>query len=337
MALTKITGEGVGDLDTLTVDGDVTLNDGSPNLRLKDTDTNRFVDLLYGTRVSTIRNTMASGEDMDTVEPSMVFSFQDDGETRTAMTLDHDGNLLAGKTSSDFSTVGAELHKNGTSLFTRTLSDGDSAGVAYFRRNTGNGNILLFYKDGTNVGSIGIANGDNLFISSNDTNDVGVKFNGDGNRITPCDASGADRDNAIDLGEGSARFDDIFATNGTIQTSDENEKQQIASLTSAEITAAKAISQLFKTFKWNDKVEAKGDDARTHTGVIAQEVQTAMTDAGLDAADYAFWCSDTWTDDDGNSQTRMGIRYPELLAFVGAATEQRLADIETRLTALEAE
>ena len=95
MALTKITGEGVGDLDTLTVDGDVTLNDGSPNLRLKDTDTNRFVDLLYGTRVATFRNTMASGEDMDTVEPSMVFSFKDDSETRTALTIDHDANLIA--------------------------------------------------------------------------------------------------------------------------------------------------------------------------------------------------------------------------------------------------
>ncbi len=82
--------DGTTTLDGLTVDGDVTLNDGSPNLRLKDTDTNRFVDLLYGTRVSTIRNTMASGEDMDTVEPSMVFSFKDDGETRTAMTIDHD-------------------------------------------------------------------------------------------------------------------------------------------------------------------------------------------------------------------------------------------------------
>ena len=62
-----------------------------------------------------------------------------------------------------------------------------------------------------------------------------------------------------------------------------------------------------------------------------------MSNAGLDAADYAFWCSDTWTDDDGKSHTRMGIRYPELLAFVGAATEQRLSNIESRLTALEAE
>jgi len=81
--------------DGLTVDGDVTLNDGSPNLRLKDTDTNRFVDLLYGTRVATIRNTMAAGEDIDTVEPSMVFSFKDDSETRTALTIDHDANVIA--------------------------------------------------------------------------------------------------------------------------------------------------------------------------------------------------------------------------------------------------
>jgi len=164
------------------------------------------------------------------------------------------------------------------------------------------------------------------------------------------------------LGRSNARWDDIYATNSTIQTSDQNEKQQIASLTDAEITAAKAISKLFKTFKWNDSVTANGDNARTHTGVIAQDVQQAMTDAGLDAGDYAFFISTTWweadeayTDDDGNAQTRtntydtqadapagatertrLGIRYPELLAFVGAATEQRLADIETRLTALEA-
>ena len=79
-----------------------------------------------------------------------------------------------------------------------------------------------------------------------------------------------------------------------IQTSDQNEKQQIASLTGAEITAAKAISKLFKTFKWNDSVTEKGDAARTHTGVIAQEVEQAMTDAGLNAGDYAFFISTTW-------------------------------------------
>jgi hypothetical protein len=250
------------------------------------------------------------------------------------MRIDSDGVILNGKTSSAFGNVGQEFHQDGTALFTRSLPNGDSAGVAYFRRNTSDGNILLFYKEGSNIGSIGSNENTDLYIVGGDT---GLLFNDNADFVSACTATGAGRDNAVDLGASNVRFDDIFATNGTIQTSDQNEKQQIASLTSAEITAAKAISQLFKTFKWNDKVEAKGDDARTHTGVIAQEVQTAMTDAGLDAADYAFWCSDTWTDDDGNSQTRMGIRYPELLAFIGAATEQRLADIETRLTALEAE
>ena len=72
-----------------------------------------------------------------------------------------------------------------------------------------------------------------------------------------------------------------------------------------------------------------------------------MTSAGLDAGDYAFFISSDWyVDANGDevdadavgaiAKNRKGIRYPELLSFVGAATEQRLADIETRLTALEA-
>jgi len=34
-------------------------------------------------------------------------------------------------------------------------------------------------------------------------------------------------------------------------------------------------------------------------------------------------------------RNRKGIRYPELLSFIGAATEQRLTSIEARLDALE--
>ena len=150
-----------------------------------------------------------------------------------------------------------------------------------------------------------------------------------------------------DLGDPSYRYEDVYSRDAVTTGSDQNEKQQIASLTTAEMTAAKAISKLFKTFKWNDAVAAKGDAARTHAGVMAQQVATAVFDAGLDAADYAFYMSNTWYEDaDGNivdadtegatQRTRHGIRYHELLAFIGAATEQRLSDIETRLTALEA-
>lgn len=166
----------------------------------------------------------------------------------------------------------------------------------------------------------------------------------------------------INLGGTSNRWATVYAATGTINTSDENEKQQIAELTSSELTAAKAISGLFRTFKWNDAVAKKGDSARTHTGVIAQQVQQVLTDNGLDGSDYAFFIrgvhytkQETRTLSDGSTEeltvdweygeddipddaiehVTLGIRYAELLSFIGAATEQRLASIEARLDALE--
>ena len=276
-------------------------------------------------------------------------------------------------------TAGGDLLVGGTSLGENgavtmggdgriyAIRASDTAG--FFGRTSTNGNIVNFTKDGSTVGSIGSNGGspNRLFIACNDT---GLDFESNTDAIRPCSGAGGARDDVIDLGRPDVRFDDIYATNGTIQTSDANEKQQIAELTDAEITAAKAISALFKTFKWNKAVTEKGDAARTHAGVIAQDVQAAMTAAGLDAGDYAFFISSTWwetqtevpaveadeengveaqeaytrTDtydtaeeapDGATERTRMGIRYPELLAFVGAATEQRLGNIETRLEALE--
>ena len=241
--------------------------------------------------------------------------------------IDSNGHMLVAQTSLDTANVGHSLASTGFAHHTR---DGNI--VMILNRKSSDGEVLELRKNDTGFAQFKVTDGDNLSIDCTSTNHAGLTFAADS--ILPR-RGGANADNVIDLGSSGDRFDDVFATNGTIQTSDQNEKQDIASLTTAEMTAAKAISKLFKTFKWQDKVAAKGDAARKHAGVIAQEVQTAMTDAGLDAADYAFWCSDTWTNDDGTSQTRLGIRYPELLAFVGAATEQRLANLETRVTALE--
>ena len=295
--------------------------------------------------------------------------------------VDSSANLLVGMTSGigNFANVGVGI--SSSSNYIHAVRDGNIP--LFVGRKTSDGEIIRIYKDNSVVGQIGTLAG-NTYIGSSNT---GLRFQESSLSIFPCTSTGGGRDNAIDMGNPSVRFDDIRATNGTIQTSDRNDKQQIASLTDAEVTAAKVISTLFKTFKWNDKVEEKGDAARTHTGVIAQDVQQAMTDAGLDAGDYAFFISDTWWetqtevpaveaveaqdavyDEDGNivteaveaveaqeaytrtdtyetveeapegatERTRLGIRYPELLAFVGAATEQRLASIETRLAALEA-
>jgi len=73
---------------------------------------------------------------------------------------------------------------------------------------------------------------------------------------------------------------------------------------------------LIRRYKFNSAVEQKGDDARYHFGIIAQDLQDAFTAEGLDAGDYGMFISETWTDDEGNEQTRLGVRYNELLAFI---------------------
>jgi cytoskeletal protein CcmA (bactofilin family) len=245
------------------------------------------------------------------------------------MRIDSSGNVLVGKSSVSFGTAGAELNPSGSHNMTR--SGGASLSL---NRLSSDGNILDFYKDGTGVGSINSRAGVVTTIIL-DPRSGGGGLSGGGQTIFPTDNGGTLADDRISFGSSSLRFDDIFATNGTIQTSDQNEKQDIAALTSAEMLVAKRISALFKTFRWKSKVAAKGDDARTHSGIVAQDVQAAFAAESLDAGDYGMFISTTWTNDDGDEQTRMGIRYPELLSFLAAYNEQRFAAIETRLTALE--
>ena len=119
-------------------------------------------------------------------------------------------------------------------------------------------------------------------------------------------------DNVSDLGASSKRWDNIYATNGTIQTSDGNEKQDVEELSEAELRVAQSIKGLIRKFRFKSAVADKGDDARIHFGVIAQDVQAAFEAEGLDAGQYGCFCADV--DEDGNE--RLGIRYDELLAFV---------------------
>jgi len=158
-----------------------------------------------------------------------------------------------------------------------------------------------------------------LCVFSTTSDHSGLRFaNG---AIHPTDHTGAQSDLArIDLGSGSYRFNDIYARNSTILTSDRNEKQDIEELSEAEERVAVAVKGLLRKFKWKDAVAEKGDDARIHFGIIAQDLQAAFVAEGLDAGDYGVFISNTWTDQDGEEQTRMGVRYSELLAFIISAT-----------------
>jgi hypothetical protein len=228
-----------------------------------------------------------------------------------AMRIDDSGNLLVGKTSDAINVAGVVNYGAGTVRASRNGNAGQ------FGRISTDGDIVVFYKDTVTVGSIGVVN-DSLYISSPYGSDAGLRFSN--SIVHPCTTAGAPRDDAIDLGYASARFDDIYATNGTIQTSDRNEKQDIEALSDAEQRVAVAAKGLLRKFRWKSSVAEKGDEARTHFGIIAQDLQAAFAAEGLDAGDYAMFINSTWTDEEtGEERSRMGVRYSELLAFIIAA------------------
>ena len=230
--------------------------------------------------------------------------------------------ILIGQTSGSAADEGVIFQKSGNIFAT---ADGGTSGL--FRRLTNNGEVIRISKGATTCGSIGV-NNTAMFLSSPTGNDSGLKF-GD-RQLVPCTTAGASRDDAINLGSSSNRFDTIFAKSSTINTSDRNEKQDIEELSDAEKRVAVAAKGLLRKYRWKSAVEAKGDNARIHVGIIAQDLQEAFTAEGLDAARYGMWCSDTfWVDSEGETydtqeeapegateQTRLGVRYDELLAFI---------------------
>ena len=121
-----------------------------------------------------------------------------------AMRIDSSGNLLVGTTANDPAdnndASGIELQAAG-----QIQASATSARVIAVNRKSTDGEIINLRKDGTTVGSIGVYVSDRLYISDN--NDCGLQF--DATLIRPCDSSGANNDNAIDLGSSGARFKNL--------------------------------------------------------------------------------------------------------------------------------
>jgi hypothetical protein len=279
---------------------------GSTFLQIASTSTSALTGLLFGDTSNAVGRVT-----YDHSNNSLAFFTN----TTEKMRVTSAGDFLVGKSDTAFGTAGVEINQNGVAgkVF-MTRSGGDPLSL---NRLSSDGELIGFYKDTVQVGIIGAATGD-LTIGTGDT---GLTFEDAADVIHPINAgTGAARDDAIDLGKSAARFDDIYATNGTIQTSDRNEKQDIEELSDAEQRVAVACKGLLRKFRWKSSVEEKGDDARIHFGIIAQDLQDAFTAEGLDAGRYGMFINSTWTDEEtGEERSRMGVRYSELLAFIISA------------------
>ena len=296
-----------GDIDAIYPANGIAARDSAIDLGVSGA---RFKDLYLS---GTAKSQGVELEDIKAKDTSGINLQTSNGQKRVI--LDNSGNLLVGKTAASIGTVGCELRNDGYIL---GVNDGDAP--LFLNRLSSDGDIAKFYKDGTAVGSIGSRLGAGIIIDSIGSADGLLKNNGAESYGWASSYFYPRIDNSKDLGLSVLRWDDVYATNGTINTSDRNEKQDITELSDAEQRVAVAAKGLLRKFRWKDSVAEKGDEARTHFGIIAQDLQAAFAAEGLDAGDYAMFISSTWTDEETNEEkTRMGVRYSELLAFIIAA------------------
>jgi hypothetical protein len=138
-------------------------------------------------------------------------------------------------------------------------------------------------------------------------------------------------DGSLSLGKAVDRWSVVYATTGSINTSDAREKTFFV-IENSEKLAALEIKANLRKFQFNSAIDEKGDDARIHFGASAQQVGEIMESHGLDPNKYGFYCYDEWDEQEEiknekeevvqeyrASGNRYGIRYEELLSFILSA------------------
>jgi len=177
-------------------------------------------------------------------------------------------------------------------------ADGDE----YYGYMSNDGEVALYY-DGT---------------KRLDTNASGITIfggNGSGRVLPETDGEGY-------IGESNHRWNAVYATNGTIQTSDKNEKNTIveSDLGLDFVNQLKPVS-----YKWNK------DDGKTYYGLIAQDVEETIVNEGKSIEEFGGL--------NKPANDPMGLNYSELISPLIKAVQELSAEVETlktKVAALEA-
>ena len=207
-----------------------------------------------------------------------------------------------------------------------SANNGVNRGMTILNHTGSDGRICFAQSGDPDAGMIKYSHGSNIlqfFVESSeivriDANAINVygSDNGSG-RVLPA------VDNGGYIGESIHRWIAIYAVNGSIQTSDKNEKNTIveSDLGLSFVNKLKPVS-----YKWN--AEHLGN--KTHYGLIAQDIEQAIISEGKTLEDFA-----AVSKDDG---APMSLGYSELIAPLIKAVQDLSAKndaLEARISALE--
>ena len=121
---------------------------------------------------------------------------------------DNNGNLLVGTSNTTWQSQEGLRYFNGNSLIVTRDSDEPMS----LNRLTNDGNLLIFRKDGTAVGSIGSSNSSSVTYLAGSASGGGIGVANNSPAVFPARPAGV-IDNTINLGSGFYRFKDLYLSN----------------------------------------------------------------------------------------------------------------------------
>ena len=207
----------------------------------------------------------------------------------------------------------------------------DSSKDLTIKNEYNNGYVVLYAGNTSNPGGIKLQSGVNVcYLEGEDVS-------------SPAFRPQAADTGVLYLGVSSAKWRAVYATNGTIQTSDRRVKHDINTLEDRYIN-------LFKLLKPVSYV--LNDGKRTHVGFISQDIEEAMQEVGLSDLEFAGFCKDIKQtendqgkledvlDENGNPEYEYSLRYEEFIALNTRMIQDLMKTVEEqnkRIEALEAE
>jgi len=256
--------------------------------------------------------------------------YADNSATTERASITSDGRLGINTTAParlvDISGDGTDLTATTSSLHYLVIHAAGDSGMGIYAGNTKNSYLRFADTDSQSVGGFNYDhNGDLLYIRTAGTDRVRVHSSG----LYP------HADNTYSLGTASKRWTTVYATDGTIDTSDAALKTDVedSALGLNFINELRPVS-----YRW---VETEGRPGiRRHHGFIAQEVASVLGD---DASSTALWidtpieAEEAILEDDERGRSPLpaveahneqGLRYHELVAPLVKAVQELTARLE---------